>query len=905
MTTISQPSGKTFFSNFSLSSSTKKDLRKVESAILLGLLLLPGLLIALPAVSAFTVSAYSGAPATVTGATAAIDYPIIAGVNSTPSLESRVVTISNPAGNPGITTITISVPAAAVSAAPTGSIPIWGGVPDCATPNSACQAAVFGSGPYSLQYTDTLSGHTGAVILPGGASISLVLSLQPEKSVVSSSGADQYSISVAVEDSSSANTVLNSLTVYELASGSSLTVTGPSSLTQTAGSTFSFSVSSPASGLPVVVGTQTRSTLLTSPPSIAYSPASFTTGTGSQTIVVNDTVEETFVAYAGGPQTYASAHSSLSGMITEGSLLGNGTTSTINVQAGTLSQLTVMVNGYDQANANQINVTSTSNILIPNTNISVSTTDKYGNTIATSPTSVTLTVTSIAGETAGFTTGSLTATYPYTPATLLLSVGPFSITGSGHPSSSLYVGPDYGSNSFITATSSGLSGTSLHIVTYSFSTGTTTVGSNETTVPAGSGANVTATLPVNQAGVPMYFVVDNSTAYAGTFSGAEFVQTTSVATASGTTPSGPSSSAILMVDTTTGASTSVLAGYYANPATRTGNGTLATPITTVAGPAASLVISSYFDSGLTAKSTSIVPSGSLYLNVAAADAYGNTVTQNALNTIQVSISTSSGALSLTTAYITTTHSSTAASGYTIQYVAPSAVGTSKLSASAIYNGVPVSGTTTISIVSSTPTLVLTSTPTTVTTGTPQSITGWANVSAGINGGYIKTLQYSLNGANYVTIPSGAATNQFTITVLLKASNIISIGAVDNSGNMANVTVNIPPLSPALTFTNTSSIAKITFPNGGPQAVNATFTNNSPSSLTVLVIGQAYQNVSGTWVPLSPPISSTLSNVPSTGSASGYLLLQGYAPGTYKVVVTVYSLQYVTYSQPITVYVTVS
>ena len=879
----------------------KKDLRKVESAILLGLLLLPGLLIALPAVSVIGVSAYSGTPAAVTGATVSIDYPIFAGISTTVQSDSRVITINNPAGNPGITTITISVPAAAVSAAPTGYIPTWGGVPDCAS--KTCKAQVFGSGPYSIQYVDNTS--SGAVILPGGASISVVIGLTPETETTSSGAADTFQLSSAVTDTGGANTVLNSMTIYETRA-TSATVTNPSSLTQKAGTPFTFTASVNQTALPLTVYTNgTTSTTTLTPPS-------FTSGSSAQTISVNDTTAENITLSVGGP--VANSHS-LNG------LLGNGTTSTINVKAGAPTMLTVGIiqNGvsYTAATTKQVNITSTSQALISAADIWVATTDNFGNAAPFgTATSITLTTSSLLGQTAGFTNESTYTTgnsgvYPFNPSDLLqaVTISMSAVQDNKTSNSKFFVSPDYGSKSLITASASGITGTSSpDLVTWALNStygATVTVNgsSSAISINAGDQAVVKATLPFPQAGVPIYFMNESSSTYAGSFASTGSYATLAATSVINSTSHQAYATVNLIVDTTEGATTQVGANYSATPTTFSPLNK-SPVITTGTGIFASLVINTFFNAGpLSGLTTSASPGGVLYVNVSAADAYGNALVPTKAD-VQLSLTAAHGALSVITPFIYKGNESTYSSGFTIQYVAPTSLGTDTISATGTYQGVTATGSTTVNIVSAIPTVVVTSAPNVVTTGTPQTITGWANATKGLYNAKITTLQYSLNGGTPVNIASGQATNQFSITILLQPNNILNITAVDNYGNSYTLITQIPTLSPAKTFTNSSNIVKITFPNG-PQALNATFTNHAVSTLTVIVIGQVYENISGSFVPLSPPVSSTLTNVPSTASASAYLLLQGFAPGTYRVDVTVYSLQYVTLSPTTSVTVTIS
>jgi hypothetical protein len=87
--------------------------------------------------------------------------------------------------------------------------------------------------------------------------------------------------------------------------------------------------------------------------------------------------------------------------------------------------------------------------------------------------------------------------------------------------------------------------------------------------------------------------------------------------------------------------------------------------------------------------------------------------------------------------------------------------------------------------------------------------------------------------------------------------------------------------------------------GGPAAVNATFTNNSPTSLTVIIVANVL-NAQGAVI-----LESTATVTVAGGATGvGYPVIQGIAHGTYTVSVTVYSTAYVTLSPTTTLSVTV-
>jgi len=822
--TTKETSGKSFLASFSLSSSAQKDMRKIKSGVLLALFLLPGILFAFPiGVSAFSGST-STAPAAVTGATAAMDVPVFANI-ALASSDTRIVTVSNPNGNAGIVSITISVPAGSLKAttAPSGSIPTTGGVPDCS--GTACPASVFGSGPWSVQYLDTSAGHSGATILPGGASIQLTFTETPEVATAVSGVADTFPLSIAVTDTTGAITTLNAINIVD--TQASIITLGTLSATQvTAGSTFTFTASTTDTGIPL----QTSTTPTNIPATTTVSPATFTTGASATTLTANDTMAEHVTVTV-------STGKGLTG--TTGGLL-SATTGSVNVVAGASSALAITING--NSNTHQINMTSST--LIPKAQISVTTTDKFGNSVTqTSGLKVTLAANTITGAPAGFTAATVmgtapsSATYPYTPTDIAASTTFFISANQNTNTSSLnyYFSPDYGSMSSITASAGGVTAqTSGTIVTWGFNSGAATLSvQGGTTVTAGNAGTIDALVGApltTQAGVPVYFTItSNSTGYAGTFSNG--LRSLKTSTTANTTGGGMAVGlAALNVYTLSGATATVTVTYGVNPTTNATANTIT--LTTATGKFASLSVKAYFDAGDVNKATAVAASGTLYLDVSAADAYGNPLAIATGTTLQVNLATTAGSLSSATAYIVGPHTDTLASGYQVQLIAP-ASGSFTVTATGSYSGVVASGSLTLSIVSKSPTVAFTSVPTTVTTGIAQQITGWANVSIGVAPTTITSLKYSLNGAANVSLGAGSATNQFTITTLLAKTNTLTVYATDGNGVTTTASVSIPVVATSASFTFPSFPLQGTL--GSFATVSVNVTNNQPTTINAVVI----------------------------------------------------------------------
>jgi len=775
--------------------------------------------------------------------------------------------------------------------------------------------AVFGTGPWAVVYTGSGSP---AVLVPGGATVKLSVTFKTETTFASTSGvADPYTISTAVIDTTGASTTLASITVYETAS-TSVTITNPTG-TLTAGTPFTVKASGTDSGLPLVV---TASGSLSNnangvSATTTLSPSSFTTGSSSQSISVNDTTAETLtVTVSGGAALVAPS--------TGGTITGNTGALTIVPAAVTAIavKITIGATTYSPTGANKIlNVTNTWGLTplsgggVANY-ITISTADKYGNAAPYGTAeNIVVSANTLSGQTAGFSQQSAYATspYPYTPTggvvpTVTVSIGALASSVTLNSSTYYFFGVDYGSSSYISASSSasGLTtGSSSKINTYTLNAVALTITPSTLTPTAGKTITLTATISgIQQANVPVNFA--NSTDTTGLFTnGLTSINSTLTIT------SGAASSVVTFTPSTKAHATVAFTGKDALPGTNgvfaynSATGSSGT-ITTQAGTAIALAIATYFDSAITHPSSMTTAKGQLYVDANTTDAYGNPAPVSTAT--QVTLSTSGGGLSQSIVWINSGQHDTAGSGYVVVFT-PASSGTSfTISGTATVGSSVLSGSTTVTVVSATPSLTLTS-PSTITTGVPSTINGTAVVSPGVSvsgvPGYIKGIQYSLNGASNVTVVNGTSSSQtlkFQFTLLLSGANNIIVWAEDSAGNWVSAIAQVPTLPPAQTFTSSGSglPAQYQFPNGGPEAVATTFTNNGPTSLTIVVIANVFTSGG---IPLTPSPTAT-ATVAAGASATVYNLLSGFPHGTYTVTVNVYSTAYVSLSPTYTTTVTV-
>ena len=864
----------------------------------------------LPAVGAFssTATKEGPSPASVTGATATIDYPILAGYNQS---VTRTITVTNPIGNTPISTFTVSIPKAAVgSSSPTGAIGA----------GTSGTVAVFGTGPWAIVYTAT--GGSSGTLVPGGAAVTFTITFTTETTYATTSGvADPYTLSTSVTDTTGAATNLNSLTVYETAS-TTVTVTGPTGPV-TAGTPFTVTASGTDSGLPLQV---TASGSLSDSNGVSatttLSPTTFTSGSGSQSISVNDTTAETLnVTVTGGSQ----ASSSHGGFLTD-TYVNSANALTIHAGAVTSVAVSIAFNGavYTPNGPNTIiNVTNSWGLApikgsdgTDSNNITVSTADKYGNPAPFgAATTITLSAITLAGQTAGFSVVdsayAYPGTYPYTPThgvltSLTIPIAANAMSVTLNTSTYYFFGVDYGSHSYILASANTLtSGESAQINTYTLSATALSLQASKLSPTAGSSVTINAKLPgqVQQANVPVN-IANTTGDTTGTFSnGMSSINTTTTVLSNGTEVATvtftPSTVAGAIVHITAMDALPGTNGVFAY------NSATATPITltTVGGTISKLVVltalSAYAAGTGTPSATTVTSTGSLYVAVVTADSYGNPSDTSA-NT-QIALSTTGG-LSATLLEIANGFSDTvnsSLSGLSESIFTPTTGSAFNITAKATVNGVPLTGSTTITVVSPTP-LLSVSGPSTLTTGVPTTITGTSNASTGVANNKITTITYSVNGGSNVSVGFTPAANvAFTFQVLLTQNSYINVTVTDSAGNTNFEVITVPSISTSGTFTFTSGAAPIQTKVGPYQAIEVNITNNQPESVSAIAF-VSLTNSQGQTVGI---FTASASNVAAATSVVVYPVISGVASGTYTATIFVLSTSGVPLSPTTTLSVT--
>lgn len=876
------------------------------SVLVVAFLLLASAFTFLPLVGAYTSSTANtvSSPGSISGTTVAIDYPILAGYSVA---VTRTITVTNPIGNTPISTFTVSIPVGAVKTGTAPSGAIGAGTTGTAT--------LFGNGPWAIVYAAPTAGGT---LIPGGAAVTFTVTFTTESTFATTSGvADAYTLSTAATDTTGASTTLPSLTVYETAS-TVVTVTGPTG-TLVAGTPFTVKVSGTDSGLQLLVTASGSSSNGPNGQSATttISPTSFTSGpnTGTQSVSVNDTTAETLDLSVTGGTALAS---SSGGLLTDSYAAAPNVANAMVIHAGAVTSVAMAVvfgvNTFTTTGAyTVINLTNSQGLVpIAGNTITVSTADKYGNPAPFSlATTVTLSAITTQGQTAGFVVHAgavYGSSYPYTPTggvlpSLTVTIPANTASFTLNTSTFYFFGVDYGSASYILASSNTLSsGKSVPFMTYTLSADVMTVQASTLSPTAGSSVTLAATIVaagVQQANIPVNFA--NTTGTTGTFSNGltSINSTTSVGT------NGRENVSVTFTPSTVAGATVGIAAMNALPtnaakfAYNTASPTIT--LTTQGGVITQLVVktalSAYAVGVGTPTATTVTSTGSLYVAIVTTDAYGNPSDTSANTQIQLS---TSGGLSATLLEIANGKADTvnsSLSGLSESIFTPTTGSSFTITAKATVNGLPLTGTTTITVVSPTP-LLQASGPTTITTGVPSTISGTANASLGIANNKITSLTYTVNTGSSVSIGFTPAANvAFSFSVLLTKASIINITATDSSGNANFVIVQVPPIAPSHTF-NASAVTAIQFTNG-PKAVNATYTNNGASSLTVIVVANVLNSQGAIILESTGTIT-----VAAGATVSAFPIIQGIPAGTYSVQVTVYSLQYVTLSQTTSISVTV-
>jgi len=453
------------------------------------------------------------------------------------------------------------------------------------------------------------------------------------------------------------------------------------------------------------------------------------------------------------------------------------------------------------------------------------------------------------------------------------------ITGNYPTASSPVVSVSSASGNFITATQAS----------------TLTVAVTSSANPAfsaGSTVKLTATLTgTTQPGVPVTFnlcgqqaartvCLSTTIGYGGSFVGAG---QTGFSASSGTT--GTATATYTLDPTLTNVGTwnaTVPAPVNGAPKTILASGASNT-VTTVAGAASSFKILAYFTDQTDLIKSSLVAGQTSYVVVELVDNFGNVVPNNAATQIQIQLSTSTGTLSATTVYIAVNDVATngANSFGPIQWIIPSstAVGTVvNLAASGVVNGVAVSPTKAVTIVTPLPSLSVTApapvSGTIYSSSAGITFKGWANVSAGyVPTTTIASINYKLGTGHWLQA-AGAGPNKdpyaFSIFVPTGLSTIM-FNATDSLKNTVvsssyNLLVDTAP--PTITFATPATT------NTGCTTVTVTTTEGdfNPATFTATYGGNAVPSGAISWTGTQTPGSASSQTGTICGLVSGTALL---------------------------------
>ena len=860
-------SGRPFFEN--MYTPTKAYQTKFSSGLVLSILVLS-------AISAIFLVAPAVPVARAANAqfTASMDYPY---ATTATSNVLRAIKVTNPLGNLGITELDLNIPAAAaasVDPASTGT----------GFSNSG-QCTVAGTGPWTIVCN---SPTAGATVLPAGAAILVepLFASEGGESVPGTVDAYSFTLTAHYSDGSTQNVVLK---FYE-GSLASTDVSGTSVTDTTAGTGFTYTLALPAgdSGLalkwfsnPSVAGVAGDGF------SASFGTPTFTTSsatTYTSTFTATE-ASSTSCAYAtngaldtdcnyfawvdvGTPGAYGVAETV--GTLTptfETQAIPTSTTlvaGAVEVDPSGPTQVSVGT-CYDQGGYSPTIISDSAACAL-----SITLADKYGNAVAPATLAGTATL-SVA-------TGSLyCAVVDHTcSSTGPVTVGP---TPPGFTTDVFYAPENPTTNAPLTYGSFDLVTASLTVTaptaikgTYAGASKSLEIGylqgvmTPETTIykapynqPANAGTNVEAGTPVlleaafatpatatdfhaysgEQAGVPvnMSLTTDSGSAgpYTGTFSNGLswiIVKTGSSGVASvnftADTTYEDSADGWMVVSNPTTLNPSNTATAVPAPSS---------PFITGTAPPGALKIQTYLYSGsggctTTSPSTYVAAGSYECVLVKLADKYNNPVTWTGNFALQIALSASAGGLSATTVYITQGSGDTWASGYQVEFTAPSALGTVTLGATTPQSGIS-STTTTVNVVSLNPRITLTPPATTALNSNSVTVNATGTTSpAEPIGVVVVTFSYSLNGAANVTAPltstnsTGAGFSSFPVT-FNNGTNTLKIFATDSNGNtgVGTFTFSVTHPAPGQIFTSPGASSAT---SNGFTGVNATFTNTGPS-----------------------------------------------------------------------------
>lgn len=248
--------------------------------------------------------------------------------------------------------------------------------------------------------------------------------------------------------------------------------------------------------------------------------------------------------------------------------------------------------------------------------------------------------------------------------------------------------------------------------------------------------------------------------------------------------------------------------------------------------------------GVSVSPSEIGPGKKATVTVYLADEYDNEVPENIFGAaIRVDLTVTGGTLERDYVYIPADATST-----TLEYTAPSVLGTYTITATTIQYGLG-SGSTTVEVLSLEPIVEITDPAEDVTEYATEDITrhiaGWAKPSdAAPPGTVIVEIKYSLNGAENITVPilkveEGKFYFNFSVVLTVNVTHTITVYVMDTEGYEASatrtITVSAIPPPPVIPIEITEpGVSKPEFLPGEEVKIWATVTNVDVETKTVII-----------------------------------------------------------------------
>ncbi len=414
---------------------------------------------------------------------------------------------------------------------------------------------------------------------------------------------------------------------------------------------------------------------------------------------------------------------------------------------------------------------------------------------------------------------------------------------------------------------SGASGSSS---TSTFATTATTpaLPGSPTTITAGGSVVVKSSTSTAQGGVPVTFYLNAASTPVN--KDGKFVASALKSVVVSTAANGTASAAF-SVDTGATATQSFIA-KYARPqdsgTQATANSTASATVTTVAGAVSTFTATACFVVTNPCPTTPVnqftsfaasTAGTALYMNVAIADAYGNTVIVAPGSTVQIALTVSGGALSATSVYITNPNSNTATSFGPVVWTTPTTLGAATFTATGVLSGNTKSTTKTVTIVSPLPTLNVNS---------PKPLGGYIYAktspvvfggNASASKGYPTSTTIAANGVKYklgsgasgsVTVAASNYVAWSAAITVPSGLSTITFNATDSKSNTVTsptFTLLVASTPPTIAFTTTSGstltagspiAATITDPFGilNATSVKATYNGTAVATTGITVTG---------------------------------------------------------------------